>query len=202
MRDLYQETAPRYDRRLGIALIKPVRRMAVEALGLRGGETVVDVACGTGANFDALLRRVGPLGRLVGVDASDDMLARARERMGRHPWTNVELVHAPVQAADLPLADAALVSFSHDVMHSMAAVRRIAGALRPGGRLVACGIMEPWWPFAPGRPLVHRAAAPYVTDFADLDRPWRAVETVLEIRKLRRLARFAGAMCVVGAQRR
>src|ERR1700692_1943677 len=54
------------------------RLQAVRALGLRPGDTVVDMACGTGLNFRLLEMVVGPRGRIIGVDLTDAMLARAR----------------------------------------------------------------------------------------------------------------------------
>jgi hypothetical protein len=74
----YRHRAPRYD--------KSMRRTAgwrlrgVEALELRAGQTVVDVACGTGANFAAILERIGPQGELIGVDLSAEMLSVAEIR--------------------------------------------------------------------------------------------------------------------------
>jgi ubiquinone/menaquinone biosynthesis C-methylase UbiE len=44
------------------------RRRAVEALALRPGEAVLDVGCGTGLNLPALCARVGPRGRVIGID--------------------------------------------------------------------------------------------------------------------------------------
>src|ERR1700734_3875316 len=54
------------------------RLRAVQALGLRPGGTVIDIACGTGLNFPLLQKAVGPGGRIVGVDLTDAMLARAQ----------------------------------------------------------------------------------------------------------------------------
>jgi ubiquinone/menaquinone biosynthesis C-methylase UbiE len=72
----YRRLAPGYDvmARAGMRY----RRKAVELLELRRGEIVVDVACGTGLNFEPIIERVGPEGRLFGIDLSPDMLA-ARE---------------------------------------------------------------------------------------------------------------------------
>src|ERR1700761_6492928 len=70
------------------------RLRAVQALGLRPGDTVIDMACGTGLNFPLLQRAVGPGGRIVGVDLTDAMLARAEERIKENSWGNVSLVQA------------------------------------------------------------------------------------------------------------
>src|ERR1700691_5632438 len=47
------------------------RLRAVHALGLRAGDSVVDIACGTGLNFPLLEEVIGPDGRIVGVDLTD-----------------------------------------------------------------------------------------------------------------------------------
>jgi ubiquinone/menaquinone biosynthesis C-methylase UbiE len=50
------------------------------------GSVVLDVGCGTGLNFVGLEKAIGPRGRLIGIDLSSDMLARAHERVQRHGW--------------------------------------------------------------------------------------------------------------------
>ncbi len=57
------------------------RRRAVQALGLRPGDTVIDIACGTGLNFSLIEEMIGPDGRIVGVDLTDAMLERAQDRI-------------------------------------------------------------------------------------------------------------------------
>src|SRR5712692_10249923 len=57
------------------------RLRAVQALGLRPGDSVVDIACGTGLNFPLLEVMIGPDGCIVGVDLTDAMLARAQDRI-------------------------------------------------------------------------------------------------------------------------
>src|SRR2546430_10095453 len=54
------------------------RLRAVQALGLRTGDNVVDIACGTGLNFSLIEQAIGPGGRIVGVDLTDAMLDQAR----------------------------------------------------------------------------------------------------------------------------
>src|ERR1700721_567653 len=62
------------------------RLRAVQALGLSAGDTVIDMACGTGLNFPLLQQAVGPGGRIVGVDLTDAMLARAQDRIAANGW--------------------------------------------------------------------------------------------------------------------
>ena len=89
----YRRTARRYDALTRV--LGRYRREAVERLALRAGETVVDVACGTGANLHALTRAVGPTGRVIAIDLSADMLGIAHARAEEAGWGNVELINAP-----------------------------------------------------------------------------------------------------------
>src|ERR1700728_1907472 len=78
------------------------RLRAVRALGLRAGDSVVDVACGTGLNFPLIEKVIGPGGRIVGVDLTDAMLARAQDRIETNGWSNVSLVQADAAGFDFP----------------------------------------------------------------------------------------------------
>jgi Methylase involved in ubiquinone/menaquinone biosynthesis len=73
-----------------------LRRRTVESLDLSQGDTVLDLACGSGANFGLLRQAVGENGRVVGVDYSESMLATARKKAEKQGWKNVELVRADV----------------------------------------------------------------------------------------------------------
>src|SRR5215469_1256030 len=63
------------------------RRRAVQALGLRSGDSVVDIACGTGVNVPLIEEVIGPEGRIVGVDLTDAMLAQAQDRIKTNGWS-------------------------------------------------------------------------------------------------------------------
>src|SRR5947209_14946962 len=78
------------------------RLRAVQALGLRPGDSVIDVACGTGLNFPLLQKAIGPGGRIVGVDLTDAMLARAEDRVEANGWSNVSLVQADAAGFGFP----------------------------------------------------------------------------------------------------
>src|SRR6202050_5287649 len=78
------------------------RLRAVQALGLRAGASVIDIACGTGLNFPLIEEVIGPGGRIVGVDLTDAMLARARDRIQANGWSNASLVQADAADFDFP----------------------------------------------------------------------------------------------------
>ena len=105
---------------------------------LRAGETVLDL--GSGGGIDVLLsaRRVGPTGRAIGVDMTDEMLELARRNAVEAGATNVEFVKGTIEA--LPLeAGSVDVVISNCVVNlaadKAAVFAEIARVLRPGGRI-------------------------------------------------------------------
>ena len=157
------------------------QRMAIERLRLEPGETVVDVGCGTGLTFPLLASAVGPTGRIVGIELSPEMASQARERVAAQGWQNVSLIEAPVEAAQInTVADAALFSFTHDILQSPLAVANVVAHLNPGARVASVGakLAGGWSPIV--NFFVRRSARPYVTTFKGLDRPWRELERYCE----------------------
>jgi len=143
VRQKYRRNARFYDLLVRpLPLFERLRRKSVERLGLRPGETVVDLGCGTGLSLELLERGVGPRGRIVGVEITPEMLAKAREKVARHGWSNVTLIESNAEEVDLEpgSVDAVLCCLANDIMHSKAAVERAVRALRPGGRFVATGV--------------------------------------------------------------
>lgn len=181
-RAAYEAHAAGYDNRATVRGIKALQQRAIDRLWLSPGDRVLDVACGTGVAFDELELRVGPGGQIVGVDLTGAMLERAAERVATRAWSNVRLVESRVEDADLGDApfDAALFSFTHDVLQSPAAVERVVGAVRPGGRVAATGIQwAPHWAL-PVNAAVWIGSRRYVTTFDGFDRPFAALAGRLE----------------------
>lgn len=122
--------------------------LARRQLALQRGETVLDVGCGGGSHLEALRAAVGAEGRVIGLDYSPRMLARAREEVRRHGWDNVEVRRGDAsrpafEQRDLGagFADAALASFALSAMPDVrAAAASVRAALRPGGRLLVLDV--------------------------------------------------------------
>lgn len=70
------------DEQASIPAIQRLRAVATELLGVRIGHRLVDVGCGTGDVARALAGIVGPIGSVLGIDASETMLSEARRRAG------------------------------------------------------------------------------------------------------------------------
>jgi ubiquinone/menaquinone biosynthesis C-methylase UbiE len=72
-------------------------RRTVERLALSPGPVVLDVGCGSGASAIPAAERVGPSGRVVGVDLADRLLALARAKAARRKLDNVEFLHGDME---------------------------------------------------------------------------------------------------------
>ncbi len=119
--------------------LEPFGARVLAALDLRGGERVLDVGCGCGASTLALARAVGEGGRVVGVDVSRPMLARAAERAREAALAaRIEWREADAQTAELGRGVFDRVHSRFGVMFFEApeqAFSSLARATRPGGQL-------------------------------------------------------------------
>ena len=121
-------------------ILAPILRATLERAAVRPGEHVVDIGCGTGASSIELAERVGPAGRVLGIDVSEPMLARAAERVP--PAAAVELVRADATAYPFRPAAFDLLFSRFGVMFFAEPARSFANlraALKSGGRVTfAC----------------------------------------------------------------
>ena len=183
------------------------RRRAAHALGLRPGDSVVDIACGTGLNFALIEELVGPDGRIVGVDLTDAMLARAQQRVEANGWSNISLVEA--DAADLTFptdVDAILSTFAlTQVPDCGKVITRGAAALSAGGRWVVLDLklpgVTPQW--------LARIGTVVVRPFASIDewimrRPWDVIHAAMleELADVSWTELFFGTAFLVAGSRR
>ncbi len=115
---LFQEWAPRI----------------VDAARIGTGQHVLDVACGTGVLARAAAERVGPDGKVVGLDMNDGMLAVARRKAPHVVWRQGRAESLPFDAGsfDAVASQFGLMFFDD----RSAAIREMWRVLRPGGRLV------------------------------------------------------------------
>jgi demethylmenaquinone methyltransferase/2-methoxy-6-polyprenyl-1,4-benzoquinol methylase len=120
------------------------RRRAVAAAGLAAGMAAIDVATGTGKLAGSLADRVGPFGRVVGVDVSGEMIERARHAGADAPWLEFLIGDAMALPLEDGTFDAATIAFGMrnlpDYRQGFAELSRV---VRPGGRVVCLEIARP-----------------------------------------------------------
>lgn len=186
--ETYRKKARYYDLTCRLAPVpgypeRAQRRRAVRALDLRAGDSVVDIACGTGLNFPLIEQAIGPDGRIIGVDLTDAMLARAERRIAKNGWTNVRLVQADAAEFEFPSAvDAILSTYALTQVPGCAAViAHGAAALAGGGRLVVLDVKVP----ADAPRWLMRLGTAIVRPFASIDqwvshRPWDAIHAAMQ----------------------
>jgi SAM-dependent methyltransferase len=110
----------------------------------RPGETVLDLGCGAGLDLYLYAQKVGPAGRLLGLDLSEPMLTKAQKNLGRVGISNVELLQAP--ADRIPLADNSVDLVTANGIFNLspdkdAVMQEVARVLRKGGRTIFAEIV-------------------------------------------------------------
>jgi len=195
----YSEDACSYDQRT--AAFQAYRQAIVEALPVDPGQVVLDVGCGTGLCCGLLLEKVGSQGAVIGIEASPEMAAIARERVAREGWPNVTIVQSGAQDAQIAgTADAALFCAVHDILQSPDALQNVMDQLRPQAPVAAGG--GKWAaPWLVGVNMQARMLhAPYVQSFEGFDRPWHHLEPLIEDVQLREVA-FGSGYVLTGRSR-
>lgn len=179
----YRFLARGYDVTSGEPVYGVGRRIGIDLLGLRPGDVVLDLGCGTGLNFAGVQGRIGPTGRIVAVDGSPAMLTQAAARIRAHAWTNVVLVCADAESLHVPAVrqlagggcDAAIATYALSLMPQWPqAWTALIGCCRPDARVAVVDLQVPETAPAPLRTLARFACW---LGGADVEaRPWQALE--------------------------
>jgi arsenite methyltransferase len=106
---------------------------------LKEGETVVDLGSGAGIDVFLAARRVGERGRVIGVDMTEDMVAKGKQLAREHGFDNVEfrlgyIEHLPVDSATVDvIISNCVINLTPDKLASFKEIHRV---LKPGGRIL------------------------------------------------------------------
>ncbi len=146
LKETFDTVAAGYDNNALRFFPESARHLAA-CLDLRGGETVLDVATGTGHAALAVAARL-PRGRVTGVDFSPGMLDQAARKAASLNVRNVEFLERDMQNFGFPAGsfDAAVCSFGIFFATDMdAQLSHIADAVRPRGQVAISGFQESYF---------------------------------------------------------
>jgi SAM-dependent methyltransferase len=153
--DLYDDIAESFDR-YSERCVFPITECLMEMSGVRTGETLLDVACGSGIVTCRAAALVGPTGQAIGIDLSPGQIrvATRKAQAQKYHWTQFRIMDAlQLEFADDSF-DIVVAQFPHlpDRSRCLAEMFRV---LKPGGRFAICngGSGAPIWP-------LHNAPAP------------------------------------------
>jgi len=82
-------------------MFRKYKEKVFDVSSLKRGDRVLVYCCGTGLDFPEIENKIGEEGHIVGVDFSPEMLEKAKQRIEKHGWNNVDLVDADVTKFDL-----------------------------------------------------------------------------------------------------
>jgi len=181
--------------------IRHWRRLAVEALALQAGETVIEIGCGTGLNFALLEQAVGHQGRIIGVDISEAMLERAKTRIAAAHWDNIELVCCAAGDYQFPQGVNGILAvgtLNYEPEFDRV-IQEGARALAPGRRWVVLDYKKPnnWLRFL--TPLFVAMGSTYGVSRALMERhAWESVQRHLRKTKMQEL--YGGFVYIISGE--
>ena len=149
---LYKNIAPKYDRWAKLAESR-ARNRCLELANIQDGESVLEVAVGTGLAFSEILK-LNPAGMNEGVDITEEMLARARKKAEELGVSNYRLLVGDAYNLEYPDStfDALINNYMFDLLPEddfPTVLGEFKRVLRPGGRLVMVNMTkgEHWYNF-------------------------------------------------------
>ena len=171
--DMFASIAHRYDCAndvLSFGMHRLWRERALDFADVKTGQTAVDLCTGTGDVAFALAKRVGPSGKVIGVDFVESMLEQARLRQAntqtssksRLPSADLSFIRGDALSIPVPdnSADLVTVSFGiRNVDDPLKCLREMKRILKPGGKAI---ILEFGKPTFPGFGLLFRLYSSYL----------------------------------------
>lgn len=152
--EVFDSVASRYDVMndlMSAGMHRLWKRFTVELSGLRAGQSVLDVAAGTGDLALQFAKRVGATGRVILTDINSAMLGRGRDRLLD---AGIMIPAVQCSAEELPFAsssfDCVSLAFGlRNMTHKERALGEMRRVLRPGGRLLVLEFSKIWKPLQP-----------------------------------------------------
>lgn len=152
---------------------RPFAESLLSHLDLYEGATILDVACGDGIPAFYVAHRVGPRGRVIGIDVSHAQLVRSRAVQGPYfPWLEFHQADVRQLPSDLGQFDRITgnLSFMFFRPHRQEALQQLVRFLKPGGQLVltfpSLGTFDSLWKRV-DREMIHQGYRTEREKFAD-----------------------------------
>ena len=144
----YDKIGSNYDSKVNLVFLgldRIYRKKAINKLNLKEGDTVLELGCGTGVNFEYIMKKIGPKGKIIGVDISLSMLEVAKKRKEKKKWNNIELIQQDITKLKLnQKVDAIFTMFVMSLVKGYKDAVRIASTyLKKGGSFVMLDGKEP-----------------------------------------------------------
>ncbi|MEN9916489.1 MAG: ubiquinone/menaquinone biosynthesis C-methyltransferase UbiE [Pseudomonadota bacterium] len=147
--EVFQSVADKYDLMndlMSFGLHRLWKKFTVELAQLKNGDSVLDVAGGTGDLIKAFMKKIGPEGKAILLDINAAMLNVGRDRLLNSGLTEIKVIQA--NAEYLPFVesnfDCLSIAFGlRNVTHKEVALRSMYRVLKPGGRLLVLEFSKP-----------------------------------------------------------
>jgi ubiquinone/menaquinone biosynthesis C-methylase UbiE len=158
----------------------------IQLAGLKPGNRVLDVCCGSGATAIPAGAAVGQFGTVLGVDLADGLLQLARQKAAARGLVNIQFRAADIETMPFPASscDAVVCQFGIFFLPYMAnAVRRLWSLVAPGGALA----LTTWGSrvLEPGMGVFNALVVEERPDLREsLTRPWERISTPAELEQL------------------
>lgn len=151
---IFSDIAPKYDWMNTVMTLnrdKYWRKFAINKAGLREGSYVLDICCGTGMLSLEQAKKVGPTGRVIGLDFCENMLAEAENNLAKHPLGSVVQLRQG-NAMELPFSDntfdSVTIGFAlRNVPNIETVLQEMMRVVKPGGKVVSLELSKPTAPF-------------------------------------------------------
>jgi ubiquinone/menaquinone biosynthesis C-methylase UbiE len=181
IQETFNNVAGEYDSK-ALRFFSDSAKYLASIIPLRGYESVIDIATGTGNAALAVASYV-PRGNVTGIDFSDGMLEQARKKAFAGNIKNIKFIEMDMQAIDFPAAtfDAAICAFGIFFVEDMdTLLSRIIKIIKPGGVIAICNFHESY--FNPLRTIMANMLAHYNVQMPP--QTWKNIATEIGCRKL------------------